>query len=119
MKRQARLGGAEHVLQLAHATLAVRQEPHDLESCLVRERVEPAGCQPIVGKGGRGHDHNISRYVDASSINATHEAASSDGAAASMPARSEEHTSELQSQSNLVCRLLLEKKKNKNREHYT
>src|SRR2546430_11944673 len=29
-------------------------------------------------------------------------------------ARSEEHTSELQSQSNLVCRLLLEKKKNTN-----
>src|SRR2546430_7204585 len=33
-------------------------------------------------------------------------------ATASVPsARSEEHTSELQSQSNLVCRLLLEKKK--------
>src|SRR2546430_9946105 len=31
---------------------------------------------------------------------------------ASLP-RSEEHTSELQSQSNLVCRLLLEKKKSK------
>src|SRR2546430_6865920 len=30
------------------------------------------------------------------------------------PARSEEHTSELQSQSNLVCRLLLEKKKKPN-----
>src|SRR2546430_8017734 len=29
--------------------------------------------------------------------------------------RSEEHTSELQSQSNLVCRLLLEKKKNEPR----
>src|SRR2546430_4187419 len=29
--------------------------------------------------------------------------------------RSEEHTSELQSQSNLVCRLLLEKKKNQDR----
>src|SRR2546430_4567337 len=29
----------------------------------------------------------------------------------SPPVRSEEHTSELQSQSNLVCRLLLEKKK--------
>src|SRR2546430_13619558 len=29
--------------------------------------------------------------------------------------RSEEHTSELQSQSNLVCRLLLEKKKNNRR----
>src|SRR2546430_9667399 len=31
--------------------------------------------------------------------------------AAKRPSRSEEHTSELQSQSNLVCRLLLEKKK--------
>src|SRR2546430_9846611 len=33
---------------------------------------------------------------------------------ASRSARSEEHTSELQSQSNLVCRLLLEKKKKTN-----
>src|SRR5438270_9192920 len=32
-------------------------------------------------------------------------------------ARSEEHTSELQSQSNLVCRLLLEKKKIKHSTH--
>src|SRR2546427_4595243 len=31
--------------------------------------------------------------------------------AAQQPERSEEHTSELQSQSNIVCRLLLEKKK--------
>src|SRR5688572_32027694 len=31
-------------------------------------------------------------------------------------ARSEEHTSELQSQSNLVCRLLLEKKKKKHKK---
>src|SRR2546430_11206401 len=36
------------------------------------------------------------------------------GAPRSQPvSRSEEHTSELQSQSNIVCRLLLEKKKNK------
>src|SRR2546430_6606886 len=33
------------------------------------------------------------------------------------PRRSEEHTSELQSQSNLVCRLLLEKKKNLTPQH--
>src|SRR2546427_7920012 len=33
--------------------------------------------------------------------------------------RSEEHTSELQSQSNLVCRLLLEKKKNNKSEKTT
>src|SRR2546427_2176551 len=32
-------------------------------------------------------------------------------------ARSEEHTSELQSQSNLVCRLLLEKKKKRKRKN--
>src|SRR2546427_9070517 len=38
------------------------------------------------------------------------------GRRAVMPDRSEEHTSELQSQSNLVCRLLLEKKKKKTRK---
>src|SRR2546430_12063196 len=32
--------------------------------------------------------------------------------------RSEEHTSELQSQSNLVCRLLLEKKKKTHKHNY-
>src|SRR5256885_11954545 len=32
---------------------------------------------------------------------------------ATVPSRSEEHTSELQSPCNLVCRLLLEKKKNR------
>src|SRR2546422_8568908 len=34
-----------------------------------------------------------------------------------MNARSEEHTSELQSRLHLVCRLLLEKKKNKQEQH--
>src|SRR5690606_41427015 len=33
------------------------------------------------------------------------------------PQRSEEHTSELQSRENLVCRLLLEKKKKKTNKH--
>src|SRR5260370_20418964 len=37
--------------------------------------------------------------------------------AASRPARSEEHTSELQSHLNLVCRLLLEKKKKQECKH--
>src|SRR5438270_5469669 len=39
-----------------------------------------------------------------------------EGASRCRAVRSEEHTSELQSQSNLVCRLLLEKKKNQNRK---
>src|SRR5688572_31594344 len=38
---------------------------------------------------------------------------------AQVAVRSEEHTSELQSQSNLVCRLLLEKKKNKKQYQQT
>src|SRR5690348_17923849 len=39
------------------------------------------------------------------------------GAATLIEARSEEHTSELQSPVHLVCRLLLEKKKKKERSH--
>src|SRR5690242_21199961 len=39
------------------------------------------------------------------------------GATRRRPNRSEEHTSELQSHVNLVCRLLLEKKKKKNIAH--
>src|SRR5256885_11463594 len=43
---------------------------------------------------------------------------SADHAAAAVPlGRSEEHTSELQSPCNLVCRLLLEKKKQKTTVH--
>src|SRR2546427_7087118 len=41
----------------------------------------------------------------------------SGGGARFPPTRSEEHTSELQSQSNLVCRLLLEKKKDQEKAH--
>src|SRR5947207_10696282 len=39
------------------------------------------------------------------------------GAVFTFHARSEEHTSELQSHSDLVCRLLLEKKKNKKKSN--
>src|SRR6266436_6048996 len=39
--------------------------------------------------------------------------------AGGLPARSEEHTSELQSRLHLVCRLLLEKKKNKKKRNIT
>src|SRR5256886_9154630 len=43
-------------------------------------------------------------------------AAARSGQKAGGSSRSEEHTSELQSQSNLVCRLLLEKKKKKKKK---
>src|SRR5438270_6600483 len=52
------------------------------------------------------------RWVGRSAGNAT---GAGSGAWSMTAQRSEEHTSELQSQSNLVCRLLLEKKKRNNR----
>src|SRR2546430_12175651 len=47
------------------------------------------------------------------------EAVAKANASVNIPTRSEEHTSELQSQSNLVCRLLLEKKKTMTISHAT
>src|SRR3712207_8583163 len=45
----------------------------------------------------------------------TRSAAASNADEAALASRSEEHTSELQSRQYLVCRLLLEKKKNQNK----
>src|SRR5688572_32245787 len=64
---------------------------------------------------------SVGMYVMAVALTPVQAEFGSDRGAASLPytltmigvSRSEEHTSELQSQSNLVCRLLLEKKKNK------
>src|SRR5207249_10056455 len=51
----------------------------------------------------RGQSHDVAQGDEAGRAIAT---------SAASPARSEEHTSELQSRFDLVCRLLLEKKKN-------
>src|SRR2546430_12183385 len=67
-----------------------------------RDRLERAAVARRLGRGGR-----VGQLATATEIQADLEAA--DLVAAVQ--RSEEHTSELQSQSNLVCRLLLEKKK--------
>src|SRR2546430_5552198 len=66
-----------------------------------RRRGRGAGGRPGASRRRRGHD--------AADVGTT-----AAGRARRVEAgpRSEEHTSELQSQSNLVCRLLLEKKKN-------
>src|SRR2546430_10135318 len=58
-------------------------------------------------------DQSNSRSRDACGLNRCPRSESNPIPARSEASRSEEHTSELQSQSNLVCRLLLEKKKNK------
>src|SRR2546427_2963255 len=68
-------------------------------------------CSSDLHHLGRGHDAELARVELARLAQdfAQHLVAD---AAHGLHMRSEEHTSELQSQSNLVCRLLLEKKKN-------
>src|SRR5438034_4918347 len=67
---------------------------------------EAVRSRPAPGRGGvsreRAHDRGPGRR-----------GAAGPGTAHTSGARSEEHTSELQSHSDLVCRLLLEKKKKK------
>src|SRR2546427_1595738 len=63
---------------------------------------------PVRAVRGRGPDAR-----DAAHDRDLHPGQGRRGAVAPGWRRSEEHTSELQSQSNLVCRLLLEKKKKK------
>src|SRR5256886_11298138 len=84
---------------------------------LFRSEVEVAGAPLGLGEVARGeHDQrDADRDVDEQAQppgdpRREHAAENeADAAAAPRDGRSEEHTSELQSQSNLVCRLLLEK----------
>src|SRR2546430_4196309 len=63
------------------------------------------------GVGGDSYRHGCPCYGATLSGTPPHSYARRAGRSTVTRARSEEHTSELQSQSNLVCRLLLEKKK--------
>src|SRR2546427_10212628 len=94
--------------------LMIRRPPRSTlfpYTTLFRSRPAPqggaAGDDPLERRAGaaRLEPHEARRAEVAGG--ADHDAAAGEG-------RSEEHTSELQSQSNLVCRLLLEKKKKKN-----
>src|SRR5206468_12256104 len=68
---------------------------------LVPERLERAGSHGVEVYDLREHDEDL--------VDVVREA--TDGRGPDSVLRSEEHTSELQSRSDLVCRLLLEKKK--------
>src|SRR2546426_3980343 len=75
-------------------------------SAASRPRLRPARCD----RGGGGPlPHSAARPAFGGG---SREARRRPRRAARPPERSEEHTSELQSPCNLVCRLLLEKKKN-------
>src|SRR5256885_10816172 len=74
---------------------------HDaLPISVVRQRRHWLALPPDPGEGAAGRRHT------------THACALQGQCAAAAGHRSEEHTSELQSPCNLVCRLLLEKKNN-------
>src|SRR2546430_4477854 len=62
-------------------------------------------------ESSRSRALKATEYVVPASASSRLAHARADSRRSSAPERSEEHTSELQSQSNLVCRLLLEKKK--------
>src|SRR2546430_7602701 len=71
-------------------------------------RSHQAGPGVVGGNdAGEGEDARADHCADAEG----NQRPGSEGALQRVAVRSEEHTSELQSQSNLVCRLLLEKKK--------
>src|SRR5437868_9214854 len=63
---------------------------------------EPSDTKRIIASRAVRHRHRCGRCATRSAV-----------VRARRPGRSEEHTSELQSRFDLVCRLLLEKKKNK------
>src|SRR5688572_31576331 len=88
------------IYTLSHTTLF--RSPGHLEERAARRRQGRRGRQPL--PGGREVD------TDAALV-APHDPFALERG--EVVGRSEEHTSELQSQSNLVCRLLLEKKKKK------
>src|SRR5438093_8814169 len=73
----------------------------------VAHRVCPIPMAPVSGRSRRMPSRFLMRPA------ARRTSSVPDGASTAIPAesRSEEHTSELQSLTNLVCRLLLEKKK--------
>src|SRR6266478_1422611 len=90
---------------------------HDDPARDVRERRGLGGCGPTGQREREGADDGVARAGDVGDLVGPVDGDEGRGAVPREerhPAtRSEEHTSELQSQSNLVCRLLLEKKKKK------
>src|SRR5438270_12838940 len=62
-------------------------------------------------RGAHGFGAGDENLAAQSGLQAGHQQRGGNSLAGNIGDRSEEHTSELQSQSNLVCRLLLEKKK--------
>src|SRR2546421_8709848 len=88
-------------------TTLFRSEVSARYQCAERLRAWRTGRDGATPSGGAAAIGRFGDHGDGGGVRA---------GAQSQSGRSEEHTSELQSRSDLVCRLLLEKKKKKNRQ---
>ena len=104
----------------------IKRLPHKARALEVLKLPETASANdiyntfsPSVIKGGlddansKSNNEEISVLGNIAAGTTPIEAIQNEVSKITLPVRSEEHTSELQSRTNLVCRLLLEKKKNK------
>src|SRR5688572_16078292 len=98
---------ADHAILLVARGTILREPERALEPVDRRGRVlvPDERCDPL------GHFRSRESRIAAARRRGGSPTLRSSGRRYAPRARSEEHTSELQSQSNLVCRLLLEKKK--------
>src|SRR5262249_61933095 len=75
---------------------------------LARDRIRSHAPEDDVGRGGDHHPRDEERLGARHAAKTAHALGGAQGTCAPPRSRSEEHTSELQSLTNLVCRLLLE-----------
>src|SRR6266850_6285936 len=97
----------------AHVKIERREEDHETQASVVAFRIR-LRLRPWRGRGRRAGEVQpaLGPLPRRRPLRAAREGLRSrDRKAHQRPGRSEEHTSELQSPCNLVCRLLLEKKK--------
>src|SRR6266851_784207 len=107
----ARLGAGGDAAWYAAATLVKLQRPDDaLEAFAAAERAAPSVADPLLDYYRALACYDARLFLCADRLLE----GVGDRTGPRIGARSEEHTSELQSHHDLVCRLLLEKKKNTN-----
>src|SRR5438034_11625948 len=94
-------------------TTLFRSLQHPVASHAVEEATERAACGVILPRISHQHHKDILDNLLGRPRASGHAQGKAVERRLMAPIRSEEHTSELQSHSDLVCRLLLEKKKKK------
>src|SRR5690606_41290681 len=104
--------GGTHLVNTTATTEIHTLSLHDALPIYVGSGVEDLIHAGAGGDGLLGVAHQKAQHADRLHQQEQIDAEGGHGAYAEQVSRSEEHTSELQSRENLVCRLLLEKKQN-------